>query len=131
MIVVDSSALVAILESEPEAERFVTILRDAPRRLVSAVTVYETAIVIGTRRGRERAGRVMELLEEMGIETVPFAEPHISRALDAYLRYGKGIDPKARLNLGDCVAYALAKILNAPLLFKGRDFSETDVLQGA
>jgi ribonuclease VapC len=131
MIVVDSSALIAILELEPEAERFLSIIRDAPRRLASAVTIYETGIVIGARRGRERAGRVMELLDEMGIEIVPFAEPHISQALDAYLRYGKGIDPKARLNLGDCAAYALAKILNAPLLFKGRDFSATDVLQGA
>ena len=131
MIVVDSSALVAILENEPEAKRFIEVLREAPRRLVSAVTIYETGIVIGARRGRERMGRVMELLDELGVETVPFAEPHISRALDAYLRYGKGIDPKARLNLGDCASYALAKGLNVPLLFKGRDFSATDVLQSA
>lgn len=131
MIVVDSSALIAILEQELEAERFLSILRDAPRRLASAVTVYETGIVIGARRGRGGIDDLMLSLEELAIEIVLFAEPHISRALDAYLRYGKGIDPKARLNLGDCAAYALAKSLNAPLLFKGSDFAATDVLQGA
>jgi ribonuclease VapC len=131
MIVVDSSALVAILENEPEAQRFVNVLREAPRRLVNAVNVYETGIVIGARRGRERVARVMDFIDEMSIEVVPFAEPHISAALDAYMRYGKGIDPKARLNLGDCAAYALAKALNAPLLFKGDDFAATDVLRSA
>jgi ribonuclease VapC len=128
MIVVDSSALVAILEEEPEAGHFLKIIRDAPRRLTSAVTAYETGIVIGARRGHESAGEVMALLAELGIEIVPFAEPHVSGALDAYSRYGKGIHSKARLNLGDCVAYALAKGMDAPLLFKGNDFSETDVL---
>lgn len=87
--------------------------------------------MIGARRGRERVARVMDFIVEMSIEVVPFAEPHVSGALDAYMRYRKGIDPKARLNLGDCAAYALAKALNAPLLFKGEDFNATDVLQGA
>jgi ribonuclease VapC len=128
MIVVDSSALVAILENEPEAQRFVTVLYETPRRLMSAVTVYETGIVIGTRRGRERIARVTDFIDAMSVEIIPFAEPYISGALDAYMRYGKGIDPKARLNLGDCAAYALAKALNAPLLFKGEDFAATDVL---
>jgi ribonuclease VapC len=128
MIVVDSSALVAILENESEAQRFVTVLREAPRRLMSAVTVYETGIVIGTRRGRDRIARVTDFIDEMSVEIIPFAEPYISGALDAYMRYGKGID-KARLNLGDCAAYALAKALNAPLLFKGEDFAATDVLR--
>lgn len=76
----------------------------------------------------------MELLgfiDSLGIEVVPFAEPYISPSLLAYRQYGKGIHSKARLNLGDCAAHALAKRLNVPLLFKGSDFSETDVLQGA
>jgi len=128
MIVVDSSALVAILEEEPEAGHFLQIIRAASRRLASAVTVYETGIVIGARRGFESVPQIMALLAELGIEIVPFAEPHISEALDAYRRYGKGIHPKARLNLGDCAAYAFAKSMNAPLLFKGDDFSKTDVL---
>lgn len=92
------------------------------------MTAYETGIVIGARRGFESAIEVMALLTELRIEIIPFAEQHISRALEAYGRYGKGIDPKARLNLGDCAAYALAKSMNAPLLFKGNDFSETDIL---
>jgi ribonuclease VapC len=127
MIAVDSSALIAILEEETEGERFLNIIRDAPRRLVSAVTVYETGIVIGARRGWDAAAEIVSALDELGMEIVPFAEPYISAALDAYRRYGKGVHSKARLNLGDCAAYALAKTLNAPLLFKGVDFSETDV----
>jgi ribonuclease VapC len=128
MIIVDASALVAILEEETEATRFLTIIREASRRLVSAISVYETGIVMRARRGQESASELMVFLDELGIEIVPFAEPYISLALDAYGRFGKGIDPKARLNLGDCAAYALAKNLNAPLLFKGADFTETDVL---
>jgi ribonuclease VapC len=130
MIVVDSSALIAILEEEQEAEHFLSIVRQAPRRLVSAVTVYETGVVIVMRRGRESALDLMNFIEELGVEVVPFAEPYITLALDAYARYGKGIHPKARLNLGDCAAYALAKSMNVPLLFKGRDFSETDIQRG-
>jgi len=129
MIVVDSSVFIAILEQEPEAERFLSIIRDATRRLASAVTVYETGIVINVRHGRQSADEMMTFLAELGVEIVPFAEPYISQSLDAYSRFGKGIDPKARLNLGDCAAYALAKGLNAPLLFKGADFSQTDVQQ--
>lgn len=129
MIVVDSSVFIAILEQEPEAERFLSIIRDATRCLASAVTVYETGIVIAARRGRQSAEEMMTFLAELGVEIVPFAEPYISQSLDAYGRFGKGIDPKARLNLGDCAAYALAKGLNVPLLFKGADFSQTDVQQ--
>jgi ribonuclease VapC len=125
MIVVDNSALIAILEQEPEADPFLSSIRDAPRSLASAVTVYETGIVIGG--GRDSAAEVMQFLDDLGIETVPFAEPYISRALEAYARYGKGIDPEARLNLGDCASYALAKTLDAPLLFKGNDFAATDI----
>jgi ribonuclease VapC len=127
MIVVDSSVFIAILEQEPEAERFLSIIRDSTRRLASAVN--ETGIVIGARRGRQSAEEVMTFLAELNVEIVPFAEPYISQALDAYSRFGKGIDPKARLNLGDCAAYALAKVLNVPLLYKGADFSQTDIQQ--
>jgi ribonuclease VapC len=127
MIVVDSSALVAILEEEPEAEHFLSILQETSRRVASAVTVYETGIVLGRRRGWEIVAELNALLDLLGIEIVPFAAAQIVAALDAYSRYGKGADPKARLNLGDCAAYALAKSMNAPLLFKGEDFAATDV----
>jgi uncharacterized protein with PIN domain len=78
MIVVDRSVFIAILEQEPEAERFLSIIRDATRTLASAVTVYETGIVIGARRGRESAEEIMAFLSELGVEVVPFAEPYIS-----------------------------------------------------
>jgi ribonuclease VapC len=97
MIVVDTSALIAIFEQEPEA-----------------VAVYETGIVIGGRRGRDSAADVMQFLDELGIETVPSAEPYISRALEAYARYGKGIDPKARLNLGDCAFTRWPRVSTRP-----------------
>lgn len=131
MIVVDSSAFIAILEQEPEAASFVGLIEAAPRRLASAISVYETGIVIGARRGWESAEALMAFLDELGVETVPFAEPYISLALDAYRRLGKGVDPRARLNLGDCAAYALARALNVPLLFKGDDFTHTDLVAAA
>jgi ribonuclease VapC len=127
MIVVDSSALIAILEQEPEGDHFLQILRNEPRRVASALTIYETSIVIGVRRGWDAVTDVNALLAELGIEIVPFAEPHVAASLEAYRRYGKGFHPKARLNLGDCAAYALAKSLNVPLLFKGDDFAQTDI----
>lgn len=127
MIVVDSSALIAILEEEPDAERFLDLIRGAARRLASAVTLYETAIVIGARHGWESALELKDFADQLGIEVVPFDETQIAAALQAYSRFGKGIDPRARLNLGDCVAYALAKTMKAPLLFKGEDFSATDI----
>ena len=71
----------------------------------------------------------MNFMEELGVEIVPFFEPCISKALEAHSRFGKGIDPRARLNLGDCATYALAKVLDAPLLFKDSDFSQTDIQQ--
>jgi len=95
MIVVDSSVFIAILEQEPEAERFLSIIRDATRRLASAVTVYETGIVINVRHGRQSADEMMTFLAELGVEIVPFAEPYISQSLDAYSRFGKGIDQGA------------------------------------
>jgi ribonuclease VapC len=113
MIVVDTSALIAILAREPEHQPFLKLLDAVDRRLVSAVTLYETGIVLRTRLG------------PAGLDAQAEA------ALAAYLRYGKGIDPRARLNMGDCAAYALAKGLNAPLLFKGTDFAATDVISAA
>ncbi|MDQ2079639.1 type II toxin-antitoxin system VapC family toxin [Xanthobacteraceae bacterium Astr-EGSB] len=129
MIAVDSSALVSILEAEADAARFLDVIRMAPRRFASAITVYETGIVIGARRGRESASEILDFIDALGIEIVPFAEPYITLALQAYGRFGKGVDPTARLNLGDCAAYALAMHMDMPLLFKGSDFGATDVRQ--
>jgi ribonuclease VapC len=127
MIAVDSSALIAILEAEDDSARFLDAIRAAPRRVASAITVYETGIVIGARRGRESVAEIMDFIAALGVEIVPFAEPYITLALQAYGRFGKGVDPTARLNLGDCAAYALAMHMDVPLLFKGSDFSTTDI----
>jgi ribonuclease VapC len=131
MIVVDTSALIAILTREPEHQRFLDLLDAVERRLLSAVTFYEAGIVMLARAGAGGLDDLHDFLQEISAEIVPFDEVQASAALAAYSRYGKGIDPKARLNLGDCASYALAKDLNAALLFKGNDFAATDVAVAA
>ncbi len=125
MIVIDSSAVVAILLGEPESASFAMALRDNDGR-VSALSVFESETVIMGRVGAEHIAKVRRLLESARVEIEPFDDGQARLANAAYLRFGKGRHP-ARLNMGDCAAYALAKSLNAPLLFKGDDFSQTDI----
>ncbi|RAI37063.1 type II toxin-antitoxin system VapC family toxin [Rhodoplanes roseus] len=128
MIAVDSSASVAILETEADAEVFAAELERADRLLVSAVSVHETAIVLRARRGPGAVARFWRFLQvENDFEIVPFDERQVRAAVAAFERFGKGIDPKARLNLADCAAYALARTMDVPLLFKGDDFAHTDI----
>ena len=127
MIVVDTSALLAILNGEPERDRFLDILANDDQPMVSAVTLYETMLVVGARRGPDNLDDLEQMLETAEAQIVPFDEDQARAAHSAYMRFGKGIHPTARLNLCDCVAYALAKHLNAPLLFKGLGFAATDV----
>jgi ribonuclease VapC len=128
MIVVDSSAQIAIFEAEVDAAVFAQAIKQADRLLISAVNVHETGIVMRARYDKAGLDRLWRfLLEQNDFEIVPFDEAQVRGALEAFDRYGKGIDPKARLNLADCAAYALATSLNAPLLFKGNDFAATDV----
>jgi ribonuclease VapC len=127
MIVIDSSALIAIAFAEPEKEAFEAIVAGPERCLLSAVNAYETAIVLRMRWGHGAIASFRRMLEDNGIEIVPFDGAQVLTAAEAYGRYGKGIHAKARLNLADCAAYALAKVLDAPLLFKGDDFIHTDV----
>jgi ribonuclease VapC len=127
MIVVDSSALIAILFDEPEKQAFENIVAGDERCVMSAVNAHETATVLRVRHGAQAVARLWQLLTDSEIEIVPFDETQVHAAAVAFDRYGKGIDPKARLNLADCAAYALAATMNAPLLFKGDDFAATDV----
>ncbi len=127
MIVVDASALLAILFEEPEKQAFEDVIGSADRCLISAVNAHEAATALRFRNGRAAVDRLWRLLAENQIETVPFDESQVREASIAFDRYGKGLHPKARLNLGDCAAYTLAKRMNAPLLFKGNDFTETDL----
>ena len=130
MIVVDTSAIVAILTSEAEEAALVAALERAKGALTSPIAIYEAAL--GLRRKRhssvaEAENDVMEFLAAAGIG-VAAIEPTAARgALEAFARYGKGARHPAQLNMRDCFAYGQAKALNAPLLYKGADFSMTDV----
>lgn len=126
MIVVDTSAIMAILLDEIEAAAFRQVLSLQRDVRLSAMTDYE-ARLLALRRGRQRLTAEYETLFEVGGFAVePFAQDDSIRAFEAYRRFGKGYHP-ASLNFGDCAAYALAKNLDAPLLFKGNDFARTDV----
>jgi ribonuclease VapC len=125
-MILDSSALVAILFKEPEAERLAGMIRDTDTTAIAAPTLLETAIVAEGRTLPGMADKLDALLGAIRPEIVPFTAEHVSLARDAWRRYGKGRH-KAGLNLGDCFAYALAKERGQPLLFKGDDFAATDI----
>ncbi len=128
MIVLDSSAIVAILLREPDHEKLQAIVAaNFAQCSLSALNYFETASVVFARRRELGLERLKEFLEVTGTVLVPFDERQAGDALRAFRLYGKGFHSRARLNLCDCAAYALAKGLNAPLLFKGNDFSATDV----
>jgi len=125
-MVIDSSALIAILLGEPDAKLFSDAIASAPKRLVSAFSALETSIVIESKKG-EPGGRELDLLlHKARIEIVPVNEEQFELARRAWRDFGKGRHP-AGLNIGDCCSYALSKYSGEPLLFKGDDFSKTDV----
>lgn len=126
MIVVDTSALMAILLDEPEKLRFRDILANAPRKAISAVSMLEAGILMTARRGDDGRAALSDLVDRADIEVVPFDHAQCQLALAAFESYGKGRHA-ARLNMGDCASYALAKGMNAPLLYKGSDFAATDI----
>ena len=125
-MVIDTSALVAILGNEPERKEFVAAIEQTEHRAVSAVSFVETSMVIGSRYGPEGLRDLDLLISKARIEIVSVEEDQARIARRAFMQYGKGRHP-ARLNLGDCFAYALAKALDEPLLCKGADFLRTDV----
>ena len=126
-MVVDSSAVLAILFNEPERDMFSDVLADAGVRLMSSVNALETAAVVSSRKGPCGVREFDLLLHRAEFEVVPLTADHLRLARDAYERYGKGRHP-AGLNLGDCCAYALARHTGESLLFKGGDFPHTDVV---
>ncbi|HWE99321.1 MAG TPA: type II toxin-antitoxin system VapC family toxin [Caulobacteraceae bacterium] len=125
-MVIDSSALIAIISKEPERAPFEQCVKLATNRLIGAATLVETSLVVLSRRREEGIAILRELLVDMRVETVPLSADHARLAVDAFRRFGKGRHP-AGLNLGDCFSYALAKATGEPLLFKGDDFARTDV----
>lgn len=127
MIVVDTSALLAILEEEDDAAVYAKAIAEADPPLISAASVIEVGIVMLKRHGSRALGNVNRLIQEGGFRVESVTVQHVHQALEAYAAYGKGQKSKAGLNYGDCFSYALAKVTGVSLLFKGRDFSETDI----
>jgi ribonuclease VapC len=125
-MVLDTSALLAVLFDEADAERFRVAIEQDETRLVSAATLLETTIVAEARKG-EAAGRELELLvQKAGMTAVPVDNDQIAEARRGWRRFGKGRHA-ANLNYGDLFAYALSRTAGEPLLFKGDDFAKTDV----
>ncbi len=125
-MVVDTSALLAILLNEPERSDFNQKIGSANTCIISSGTYLETCIVIETRLGYEGMRDLRYFMETAKIEIIAFDSYHTEIARRAYNKFGKGKHP-AGLNYGDCFAYALASTTDQPLLFKGNDFSQTDI----
>ena len=125
-MIIDSSALLAVLYREPDAERYETAIVSAPNGRMSVANMLESSIVV-EGRGDAAAGHELDAyLECAGIELMPVTTAQLSAARRAWRRFGKG-NHRAALNFGDCFAYALAEVTGAPLLFKGDDFARTDI----
>jgi ribonuclease VapC len=126
-MIVDSSALIAILKEEPEAARFIELIDSALHCRISAANYVETAAVVDSNGDPIMSRRFEDFLKQAEIEIEPVTVEQARIAREAYRDYGKGSAHPARLNFGDCFAYALAKDVGEPLLFKGEDFRQTDV----
>jgi ribonuclease VapC len=126
-VIVDSSALIAILRDEPDAAAHARAIEQAQTRRISAANLLEAAIVIDGSRDPVASRRFDDLVREARLLVEPVTEEQASVARAAYRDYGKGSGHPAGLNFGDCFAYALARATGEPLLFKGRDFVHTDV----
>ena len=126
-MIVDSSAIVAILKQESDWEIFAEKLDEAGDISISAGTYFETSIVIGRINNPIINRQIDELMEEFSIEIEPFTAEQARIARQAYRDFGKGSGHPANLNFGDCFAYALARVKRQPLLYKGDDFVYTDV----
>ena len=127
-MIIDTSVIVAIAKNEPEALLFASKLEDSETPLrMSAANWFEAAIVLDSLNEPEASLRFDRLIDRVGIDITPVTAEHVFIARKAYRAYGKGTGSKAKLNFGDCFAYALAAHSGEPLLFKGNDFSETDI----
>ena len=126
-MVIDTSAIVAILFDEPERPQFAAAIDAAALRLLSAATLVEATLVVEGRKGRRAEGMVDRFVEDAEIEVLPVTIEHAQLACEAFRAFGKGRHA-AGLNLGDCFAYALAKASDEALLFKGDDFPKTDIV---
>ena len=125
-MVIDSSALLAILKDEPERDALAVAIERDPVRLAGAPTILETSLVMLSRHGPNGVDELDLLLSKLGVTLVEWGERYLPLARDAFTRFGKGRH-RAALNFGYCMSYAIARALNERLLFKGDDFPHTDV----
>jgi ribonuclease VapC len=125
-LILDTSAVVAIVFREPEQDEFLAKIGRAPLVGIGAPTLVETTIVLAARLGEQGHKMLASIIERAGVVVVSFDPPHTRLAIDAWIRFGKGRHPAA-LNFGDCLAYATARLAGRPLLCKGNDFPQTDV----
>jgi ribonuclease VapC len=126
-VIIDTSAIIAVLRDERDAVSFARAIADATTRRISAVNFVESAVVIDASRDPIATRRFDDFMKEASISIEPVTAEQAQIARAAYRDFGKGSGHPARLNFGDCFAYALAKDHSAPLLFKGKDFSQTDI----
>ena len=126
-MILDSSAIIAILEQEDDAQLYAQALDSSKLLRLSAPTYLEIAMVHCARFGSEALSEIDEMVARIGIEIVPFSSHAAQVATQAFLKYGKGQGHPAQLNFGDCISYATSKVEAMPLLFKGDDFRLTDV----
>jgi ribonuclease VapC len=126
-MIVDTSALIVVLRDEPEARAFAMAIADTDRRRMSAANYLEVAIVIDGSRDPIASRRFDDLLREAGIAIDPVTEEQAKVAREAYRDFGRGSGHAAKLNFGDCFAYALAKTSGEPLLFKDDEFIHTGI----
>jgi ribonuclease VapC len=125
-VIVDASALLAVIFREPGFEEFLDRIEHANVVAAGCPTLAEIGIVLQARLGEKADGLMERILDELGIQEVPFGEVHWREAVDAYRRFGRARHP-ASLNFGDCLTYAVAQLAGEPLLYVGDDFGKTDI----
>jgi ribonuclease VapC len=127
LIVLDTSSLMAILLSEQDESKFSAAIAEADQAVIGAPTRLEFFMVATGRLFEAAVPSASEILDTFSVECLDWTAEHAAIAVEAFLKYGKGQNHPAKLNFGDCMAYALAKSLDAPLLYKGGDFALTDI----
>lgn len=125
-MIVDTSAVIAVMQREPDADRLIERMAQAQVLGMGAPSLVETGMVLSARIGPTALGLLARFVQEFDIEPVPFGALHWRVAILAYESFGKGNHP-ARLNFGDCMSYAVAHVADQPLLFVGEDFARTDI----
>lgn len=125
-MIVDTSAIIASIYLERERKPIEDVLDAADARIIGSPTLFEASLVLSAREGPVGERLIERFVEHFELEEIPFDDQHRQAASEAFLRFGKGRHP-ARLNLGDCMSYAIAKVADAPLLCVGDDFARTDL----